>query len=72
MKNYFCQYLACQINLGSFFSLVMSKIFEVFSSLEVCSGVGGGALHPWDVLELKCPESQAEVPLVFLAIVGPR
>ena len=55
MKNYFSQYLACQINLGSFFSLVMSKIFEVFSSLEVGSGVGGGALHPWDVSELKSP-----------------
>ena len=50
----------------------MSKIFEVFSSLEVGSGVGGGALYTWDVLELKCPESQAEVPFDFQAIVGPR
>ena len=72
MKNCFSQYLAHQINLGSFFSLVMSKIFEVFSSLEVGSGVGGGALYTWDVLELKCPESQAEVPFDFQAIVGPR
>ena len=40
----------------------MSKIFEVISSLEAGSGVGGGALHPWDVSELKSPWSQAEVP----------
>ena len=40
----------------------MSKIFEVISSLEAGSGVGGGALHPWDVSELKRPWSQAEVP----------
>ena len=48
----------------------MSKIFEVFSSLEVGSGVGGGALHPWDISESKSPESQAEVPFDFLTIVG--
>ena len=40
----------------------MSKIFEVISSLEAGSGVGGGALHPWDVSELKSPWSQTEVP----------
>ena len=40
----------------------MSKIFEVISSLEAGSGIGGGALHPWDVSELKSPWSQTEVP----------
>ena len=29
----------------------MSKIFEVIQSLEVGSGIGGGALHPRDVSE---------------------
>lgn len=36
--------------------------------MEVDSGVGVGALHPWDVSELKSPESQAEVPFDFLAL----
>ena len=49
----------------------MSKIFEVFSSLEAGSEVGGGASQPWNVSELNGSESQAEVLFDFLAIVGP-
>ena len=49
----------------------MSKIFEVFSSSEAGSGLGGGASQSRNVSELNSSESQAEVLFDFLSIVGP-
>lgn len=75
LKTYHLQQLLsknfCQINLGSFFSLVMSKICEVFSSLLVGSGVGGGALHPWDSTEVWSPVLPLIMSSPFLAVVTP-
>ena len=47
----------------------MSKIFEVFSSSEAGSGLGGGASQPRNVSELNSLESQAEVLFDFLSML---